>query len=38
MLADNGPMRRVLEDLGEPVILATGLGTVELAVDLQQGS
>jgi GNAT superfamily N-acetyltransferase len=38
MLADNRPMRRVLEDLGEPVTLATGLGTVELAVDLQQGS
>jgi hypothetical protein len=38
MLADNRPMRRVLEDLGEPVILASELGTVELAVDLQQGS
>jgi RimJ/RimL family protein N-acetyltransferase len=36
MLADNRPIRRVLEDLGEPVILATGPGTVELAVDLQQ--
>jgi GNAT superfamily N-acetyltransferase len=38
MLADNRPMRRVLADLGEPVTLATRLGTVELAVDLQQGS
>jgi GNAT superfamily N-acetyltransferase len=38
MLADNRPMRRVLEDLGEPVILASELGTVELAVDLPQGS
>jgi GNAT superfamily N-acetyltransferase len=38
MLADNRPMRRLLEDLGEPVILATGPGTVELAVDLLQGS
>jgi RimJ/RimL family protein N-acetyltransferase len=38
MLADNRPMRRLLEYLGEPVTLATGSGTVELAVDLQQGS
>jgi GNAT superfamily N-acetyltransferase len=38
MLADNRPMRRVLEDLGEPVVLASELGTVELAVDLRQGS
>jgi GNAT superfamily N-acetyltransferase len=34
MLADNWRMRRLLANLGEPVVLATAAGTVELAVDL----
>lgn len=35
MLADNTPMRRLLANLGEPVVLDTALGSVELAVDLE---
>lgn len=35
MLADNSPMRRLLSDLGEPVVLDTAAGAVELAVDLR---
>ena len=35
MLADNTPMRRLLSDLGEPVVLDTAAGAVELAVDLR---
>ena len=34
MQADNRPMRHVLADLGDPLVLATASGTVELAVDL----
>ena len=34
MLADNRPMRNLLADLGEPVVVDTEPGTVELAVDL----
>lgn len=35
MLADNAPMRHVLAELGELVVLETGPGTIELAVDLR---
>jgi GNAT superfamily N-acetyltransferase len=38
MLADNSPMRRLLADLGEPVVLDTAAGAVELAVDIHHAS
>jgi GNAT superfamily N-acetyltransferase len=36
MLATNEPMRRLLEELGEPFVLDAGPGTVELAVELAE--
>lgn len=38
MLADNRPMRQLLAGLGAITVLSTELGTVELAVDLPNGT
>ena len=35
MLSDNGPMRRLLAELGTTRLLGSGAGSVELAVDLR---
>ena len=36
MLADNRPMRHLLEDLGATRLLSSGAGAIELAVELRQ--
>ena len=36
MLATNEPMRRLLAELGDPTVMGSSYGTVELAVELQK--